>query len=509
MNGVINILTKSSKLTTRGLLSAGGGSSEQAEGLAEYGGRAGSKGSYRIYGRYSGRGDSDPAGISRADDARRMQQAGFRSDWDLSPRDLVTAQGAYHGVDGEETITGVLPQLPSAMGTYAQKIADNGGNILGRWTHTFANKSDFSVQAYFDESEAFANGAHDFASIGNVDFQHHLRFGSRQDLVWGLGYRAAANRFVGNDLVTIHPLQHTVSLFSGFVQDEISLTKSLSLTLGAKFEHNAYTGYENEPSAQLVWSANADNTIWVSAAKAIRQPSDVDSGLESAGSIIPLPQGAFGLVKVFGNPAIKTEELRDVEAGYRGQINGRLSLDVTAFSSFYKHLETSEPQTPFFTFTPGPPHLVIPLLYENKARARSYGAEAFATWKVTDRWKISPGATMLNMSVTRDLSSQDSTIEQVSGYTPRRSFQVRSFINLGRTFEWDQTLGYTGPLANGNIPGYLRLDARFGWRMGEKWEVSIAGQNLLQPRHAEFPDSQLIDHMLDQRSVFGKITWHF
>jgi hypothetical protein len=64
-------------------------------------------------------------------------------------------------------------------------------------------------------------------------------------------------------------------------------------------------------------------------------------------------------------------------------------------------------------------------------------------------------------------------------------------------------------LANGNIPGYVRLDTRLGWRFGEWTEFSITGQNLLQPRHAEFPDFQLIDHMLDQRSLFGKITWRF
>ena len=113
------------------------------------------------------------------------------------------------------------------------------------------------------------------------------------------------------------------------------------------------------------------------------------------------------------------------------------------------------------------------------------------------------------MSLTRDASSGDSTIEQTPGRAPRRSYQGRSFINLGRSFEWDQTLGYTGPLAAGNIPGYVRLDTRFGWRWGEFCDFSVTGQNLLAPRHAEFPDIHFVDHMQDQRSVFGKITWRF
>ena len=116
---------------------------------------------------------------------------------------------------------------------------------------------------------------------------------------------------------------------------------------------------------------------------------------------------------------------------------------------------------------------------------------------------------MLNLTAERNTSSQDSTLSMAAGYSPRRSYQVRSFVNFGRNFEWDQTLGYTGRLASGNIPGYFRLDLRFGWHLGELCELSIVGQNLLQPRHAEFPDIDFIDHMQDQRRVFGKITWRF
>ncbi len=60
------------------------------------------------------------------------------------------------------------------------------------------------------------------------------------------------------------------SLFSAFIQDEIKLANSVSLTLGSKFEHNALTGFEYEPSAQLVWTPSSRHTLWASAARAIR-----------------------------------------------------------------------------------------------------------------------------------------------------------------------------------------------------------------------------------------------
>jgi len=507
MNGVINIITKSAKDTSGGLITAGGGSDAQAGALVQYGGKIGPTGSYRVYGRYANVGKSDAAAFAQPADAKRTQEGGFRSDWNLTTRDLLTVQGEVRLVDGGQTLTGVIFRVPPITATFGQPARDDDGNLLARWTHRFLNGSDISVQAYYDQSHVFVFGVNNWASIGNVDFQNHLRIGGRNDVVWGLSYRANANRFSGNSLVTLNPLERTDSLYGAFVQDEITLTQTLSLTLGSKFEHNSYTGFEIEPSAQLVWAPTAHHTVWTSAAKAIRQPSNIDSGLETISAVQPLPGGLYGLVTVSGNPNTKVEQLRDYETGYRAQLSRRISIDVTGFLSFYKNLQTTEPEAPYFN--PAGGYLAIPLVFDYKAHAISYGAEAFANWNVTDRWKISPGLTMLNMSVRRDASSHDPTIEQTPGYVPRRSYQVRSFINLGRGFEWDQTLGYTGPLASGDIPGYTRLDARFGWRLGESCDFSLTAQNLLAPRHAEFPDIHFVDHMQDQRSIFGKITWRF
>jgi iron complex outermembrane receptor protein len=509
MNGVINIITKSAQATPGGLITAGGGSDWQAEGLLQYGGNVGAGGNYRVYGRYSNLGKSNPAAAAQPADSKRVREGGFRSDLNLSPRDLLTVQGEIRLVDGGETVTSVIAQVPPVMGTFSQAIGDDDGNILARWTHTFLGGSDMSLQAYYDQSHVFGSDANNWASIGDLDFHHHLHIGSRHDVVWGLSYRVDANRFGGNSLITLNPLQRTDSLYSAFVQDEIIIAKTLWLTLGSKFEHNAYTGFEVEPSAQLVWAPTTHDTFWASAAKAIRQPSNIDSGLQTVSAVVPFPQGAFGLVTVSGNPHTKVEQLRDYEIGYRAQINRRLALDVTGFLSFYQNLETTEPEAPYFVFTAGPPHYVIPLIFDYKAHATNYGAEAFANWNVTDRWRLSPGLTMLELSATRDPSSQDSTIALLDGNSPTRSFQVRSFINLRRSLEWDQTVGYTSRLATGNIPGYVRLDTRVGWRMGEHWEFSVVGQNLLEPRHAEFPYIHFIDRMLDQRSIFGKVTWRF
>jgi iron complex outermembrane receptor protein len=209
-----------------------------------------------------------------------------------------------------------------------------------------------------------------------------------------------------------------------------------------------------------------------------------------------------------GNPQTKNEVLHDFEAGYRAEVRRNLSWDVTGFVSLYGRLVTQEPGVPFFTASPGPPHLVLPLVWNNKADAFDTGVEFFITWEATRRWRIRPGYSFLNMALTRDPNSQDSQVLGTAHDTPKHQFQVSSWLNLTKKFDWDSTLMYVSSLGNLNVPSYVRLDTRLGWKLGESLELSVVGQNLLRPGHQEFYDPQ-VQATDVRRSVFGKLTWRF
>jgi len=92
---------------------------------------------------------------------------------------------------------------------------------------------------------------------------------------------------------------------------------------------------------------------------------------------------------------------------------------------------------------------------------------------------------------------------------PQNLVQVRSLFNLSRKMDFDQSLYYTARLAGGAIPGHARLDVRLARRIGESAEISVVGQNLLQPRALEYGNSDGIVGTESVRSVYGKITWRF
>lgn len=112
------------------------------------------------------------------------------------------------------------------------------------------------------------------------------------------------------------------------------------------------------------------------------------------------------------------------------------------------------------------------------------------------------------MVVFKDGANVDPQPGDGAGSTPQNQFQARSELNLPRNFEWDSSLEYVGRLAAG-IPAYTRLDTRFGWKTGEHWDFSLVGQNLLSPRHVEFPGEIGLNNTLVDRTVFARITWKF
>jgi iron complex outermembrane receptor protein len=247
----------------------------------------------------------------------------------------------------------------------------------------------------------------------------------------------------------------------------------------------------------------------LSASQAIRQPSRQDTDLQSDAAIVPLGAAGFGVVEVVGDKALKAEQLRDYEMGYRAQVTKRFSLDLAAFRNYYRHLESSEPAASYFVDTPGPPHIVFPLIISNGAGARTYGGEVFAAWNVTSRWRLSPAYSLIHMNLIQDPLSQSTAGTGVLADTPSHQIQIRSALALRPNMDLDTSLYFISRVSDNQTPGYTRLDVQFRWRVRESVEIGLTGQNLLTARHAEFGNNYGIDYTQVQRSVLGKITWRF
>ena len=392
---------------------------------------------------------------------------------------------------------------------FNQSIDAIGGNLLARWNHTLAGGSQTTFQTYFDTYRREDMGVPEVLRTFDLDFQHHIAAGERHNIVWGLGYRVSNSGLSPGYSVSFSPPSRTDSLYSGFVQDEIRVSDAFWFTVGCKLEHNPYAGLETEPSARLAWSpSGGQHTIWAAASKALRQPSRADTSVQTDLTTTPIAPGVIQVLRFFGNPHIKDEELRDYELGYRTEFAKTLSLDATTFLSFYRHLQTLEPQSA--VIIPGSPvELQIPMLYDNKAHAVTYGGELSLRWNAASHWRISPGYSYLHTTIRQDPSSQGQVAFGIPTGFPQNMFQLRSSLNLGPRTEFDQSLYYTARLPGSPIPGHARLDLRLARRLGESALISLVGQNLLRPRSTEYGDSYSIIGTQSVRSVYVQIAWRF
>lgn len=513
VNGVINIITKDSKETQGGLLSGGGGNVDRGFGTLRWGGKIGKHGSYRVFGKYFNRSSFDDRSGRDAADAWEMRHGGFRTDWEVSNHDSITVQGdVYGGVEGNPYPVGPLLRAPFFTTPFTAIRDISGGDVLARWNHTFQGGSQMSLQAYFDRISRTDPFDPELRSTVDLDFQHHLQLGSRNDIVWGLGYRANSDHLASSFMVSFDPARFSSKLANVFVQDEISLVPDkLWLTVGTKLEHNDFTGQELEPSVRLLWTPNSHHSLWLAYSDASRIPARNDKHLRVNLATFSTQGGPVALVSLFGNPQFDSENLDAYELGYRFQPNRRLSLDIAAFYNDYHHLRSLEPGAPFFETSPPPPHLVIPQTFDNGQRGSTYGTEGSAEFKVTKFWALQAGYAWFVPSLRLEPSSRAvADVAAVQNESPRNQFQFRSALSLPRHFEFDTGAYRVGRLATGAVPAYTRLDVRLGWRVAERMELSVAGQNLLDARHVEFSGStQEFETTQIKRSVYGSLTFRF
>jgi iron complex outermembrane recepter protein len=507
MNGAINIITKSSASTQGALVSVEAGSHDLTQELVQYGGSAGADGTYRVYGRYALTANSPQNTGSSAIDRGHNIQMGFRSDWTLSPRDTLTVQGDALGAAESQTVSTVSVSALPSQRTFDDQVRAATSNLTAKWNHTFSDGSEFKGQVYFDRVRRFDQGLH-IVNTGDADFQYHFREGERNDIVAGFGYRLTDQKFSDGYGITVGTGARRDSLFNTFLQDEIEVTRNVSLTAGVKLEHNAYTGFEYEPSTQFVWSPGRRHTVWGSFSKAIQQPTWLNTQMQIDYSEVQIPGVGTAVVHISGNPLFRAPTVFNYSAGYRAEISRRFTFDTTLFRSYYMRLLTVEPGTPYFDPSPAFPHLVLPQIYENLGRATTYGVETAAHWNATRWWRISPGFSVLHMDAQTGPGSADSGFQSaVSDSSPRRQIQFRSNMKLPHNLEWDASAFYVGPVASGLLPAYVRMDTTVGWQLTESVELSLTGQNLLSPHHIESVDGYTIGSTQLPRAVVARITW--
>jgi iron complex outermembrane receptor protein len=518
VNGVISIFTKRAAETRGGLIEATGGNIVQGSGTAEYGDKIGRETDYRVFAKYSNEASMGDLSGQSGDDGWHMLRGGFRTDSTLTPKDTLTVEGnLYTEREGELAV--FLPSITSpGLTTIPDEITSAGGFIQTNWKHQYSDLSDSELQVSFTHYTRDDPLEAEERSTLYLDYQHHFRWGKRQDVIWGAGNFYTNGQINGTLTVFFSPPAKTLDVANAFVQDEIAiLPDRLYVTVGAKLEHNNYTGFEFLPSIRTTWEFNKQEMVWAAVSRAVRTPTPNDTDLSVNLGEVGEANGVPVVLRFTGNKDFQNEGLVAFEAGYRAAVSNRVTFDLAAYYNDYDNLQTTEPSTSFFEATPAPPHEVETLTYGNLMYGESHGIEMAANWKVTGRWELSPGFAFEALHLHLDPRSEDQqTVPFAQGNSPRKMGQLRSHMELWKRWSWDASAYYVDPLTNQGfsgtvrIPAYTRLDTGLTWKALERLTLSVAGQNLLKRNHVEFEDffgSMQSDEI--KRSGYVRLIWQF
>jgi iron complex outermembrane recepter protein len=476
VNGVINVITRRAADSQGSRLILGAGNQEVALAGARHGGRLGAAGHYRVYGKYNYRDEQKLAAGLDAEDLFRKGQAGFRMDWDLSPQSGATLQGdIYLG----------------RLGQFNQGDTDvSGGNLLGRIARRTGPRAHLEAQFYYDRSYRHVPLVfEETLDIWDFDLQHQVQ-ASRHHMVWGAGYRGSRSRTVASPTLLFDPAERATGLFRAFGEDEFGLVPDLVyLTLGSKLEHNAYTGFEIQPTGRVRVMLPQNQMVWSAVSRAVRMPTRLENDARFLG-----PGGAVALR---GSRAFRSEELLAFEGGYRVRPVPWLALDLAAFRNRYDHLRSQD--------LPSPP---APIVLANTLEATSSGLEALVNIQPVPRVHLSAAYTRLAVDIRRKPGSLDVRGGGSEANDPDHQFLLRASADLPGQLELDAALRAVSALSDPPVPAYAELNARLGWRAMPNLVISLVGHNLLHDRHPEFGAAgpQRVEL---ERSVYLRLSWGF
>ncbi len=515
--GVINIITRSSKDTHGTTVTSGGGTAEPGFGSVR---TSGARGAFSYRG-YFGGSDQSPMETSSgttANDGMSSVQAGFRVDGSRK-KDTWMVEGDLFR--GEENDTGItvspasltLVESPAHFDTVA-------ANLTAEWRRRIGENGELRLKTYFDYADRPQPQASE-VETGTWDtaLQYDFKAGRVHNISAGAGDRVISDDVDTTGGLGFAPAKLTYTNLSTFVQDEMHfLNDALLVTAGAKLERNHFSAWGYEPSASVLWTPRKHHSLWISAARSLRTPSLFDVAVEGPFTILPASAGTGGLPVLLTfapSPGFLTESVKDFEGGYRAELSKQFSADLTAFYDLYSDIRSATGTVPVLGFAPAP-HLSVTEFTTNNTAATGKGAEASVGWQVTKPWKLEGSYTYNTINAWLAPGAQPGSGFGSLKLPSRNKWRLQSYVNLSKSWKFDTFLYWTsaGDAVNNygpeiSVRPYLRFDVRLGYKVSPHWQLSLAGQNLLDARHLEAVAELLSAQSYVARSVYLKSTWKF
>jgi iron complex outermembrane receptor protein len=292
------------------------------------------------------------------------------------------------------------------------------------------------------------------------------------------------------------------------VQDQIGLfDERVTVTLGAQLQYDSDWGAGVQPTARVLWRTRPGQRLWAAWSRARRTPSLAERGIRIDFPPVPSDSGLPLALSVVGAADPLTEQVTDVEAGYRLGIGSVASIDLSGYNARYTNLFSSESGEPTVELLPYPRvHVTARLANGWEATAR--GLELAATWTPLPVWRVDASYTAFHLTPQLGATGGDGAVTRTHGGAPHWQWQLRSVTSLGPQATLAAAIFRVGPLQEVGVSAYTRADLNVDWRVAAPFSVMVFGQNLLQRSHREFGAPQSLTVFTEMpRRVGVRLRW--
>jgi iron complex outermembrane receptor protein len=521
VNGVINIITRSAFDTTGELVDARIGTDHNWDVSARYGVAFNDDHAARLWVKKRESNEShqefnsvlqEVPGDTSPYDSSKNSSGGFRYDGVVTPDyDLMVEGQIYEGMsDG-------LYRTPQYTEPYISAVKGNtavrGGHVLQR--HQWGRDRQWQFQSYFDVTERDGQLVKEKRRVLDGELQYHLSF-NMVDVICGAGYRHSWDELRTTDFAGYDPAYDDQELWNIFAQGDVPLIEDrLRLTLGCKFEHNSYTGWEVQPTLRVLLTPSKHLSFWSAVSRAVRTPGRIERDGDVFGAVYGPTFVYSGMpsyhppiyVMAEGNSDFDSEELWAYEIGMRWDIRDGLFFDLTLFYNDYDDVLGPDPNITIVSTDPTNP--MAPLIsyvpLGNNQEMQIYGLETLVRWSPCAQWSFEGWYSYLE---------QDRDVKQGHGfdyesYNPRHQWLIKSLWSPLPGWNFDSWIRYTAALDTLDIDSYYSLNVRIAWQVSERFEVSVAGLNLLDPNHPEMIPERGFTYFANEvpRSFMLQLRW--
>ena len=262
--------------------------------------------------------------------------------------------------------------------------------------------------------------------------------------------------------------------FTAYLQDSISLSDTVEVSIGTKFEENDLAGTGFQPSVRASWLANDSNVLWTGYSKAHRQPSlrERYTTLTPVKVWVPnatLPGGGlWSNFQYAGNESLDREEIDSFEVGWRSRPNEDFLIEL---SSYYYDTANAVVSASSLTSVNA---------YEAKD-TKAWGGELSIDWDVSGVWNLRGGYSLARGEIEGERNFDFP--EQTASLTSR--FAYSDNLTLVQSLYYSDDTEIPSDYNPITIPSHIRLDLGIIWEPKDGWEIGLFGRDLLEPYHIE------------------------